>query len=221
MKQNQSLRETDFRDSWLTRNQWILDWLLHGRSFIICLQEFWVGNEEIMHMYQERLGEAGYMTFKLARTNNRGDCLLFSAVYKRNQKENNVLRLELQPRLLFNYDELSTLQFLIDGAQGPSCSNDSSRSQLYIRDQEDDLFDSMWASGEDQHLHEENIQTRLHDFEPMKSLSGYIADSSNSPVAQSGSSRNGSIVLQAFGHHFKPDKPKELPEKPREHHSCF
>ncbi|KAI9160436.1 hypothetical protein LWI28_008045 [Acer negundo] len=89
------------------------------------------------------------------------------------------------------------------------------------RDQEDDLFDSMWASGEDQHLHEENIQTRLHDFEPMKSLSGYIADSSNSPVAQLGSSRNGSIVLQAFSHHFKPDKPKELPEKPMEHHSCF
>ncbi|KAK0580598.1 hypothetical protein LWI29_003964 [Acer saccharum] len=119
-----------------------------------------------------------------------------------------------QSQSLFKDDELSALQLLIDRAQGPSCSNDSSRSQLYIREQEDDLLDSMWASGEEQHLHE-NVQTRLHDFKPMKSVSGYIADSSNLPVAQSGSS-DGSIVLQAFGHHFKPDKPKELPEKPKE-----
>ncbi|KAK2649908.1 hypothetical protein Ddye_017397 [Dipteronia dyeriana] len=75
-QQNQSLRESDFRDTWLTRNQRILDWLLYERSSIICLQEFWVGNKELVHMYQERLGEAGYMTFKLARTNNRGDGLL-------------------------------------------------------------------------------------------------------------------------------------------------
>ncbi|KHG19129.1 hypothetical protein F383_26300 [Gossypium arboreum] len=36
-------------------------------------QEFWVGNEELVHMYEESLGAAGYDTFKLARTNNRGD----------------------------------------------------------------------------------------------------------------------------------------------------
>lgn len=53
-----------------------MDWLLYERSSIICLQEFWVGNEELVHMYQERLGDAGYITFKLARTNNRGDGLL-------------------------------------------------------------------------------------------------------------------------------------------------
>lgn len=74
--QNQSLRESDVRDSWLHRNQTILDWLLCERSSVICLQEFWVGNEELVLMYQERLGSAGYITFSLARTNNRGDGLL-------------------------------------------------------------------------------------------------------------------------------------------------
>ncbi|KAJ0111665.1 hypothetical protein Patl1_00723 [Pistacia atlantica] len=75
-EQNQSLRESDFKESWFKRNQAILDWLLYERSSIICLQEFWVGNEELVRMYQERLGDAGYITFKLARTNNRGDGLL-------------------------------------------------------------------------------------------------------------------------------------------------
>lgn len=35
-----------------------------------------MGNEELVHMYQKRLGDAGYITFQLARTNNRGDGLL-------------------------------------------------------------------------------------------------------------------------------------------------
>ena len=39
-------------------------------------QEFWVGNEELVNMYERRLGDAGYMNFKLARTNNRGDGML-------------------------------------------------------------------------------------------------------------------------------------------------
>ncbi|ESR57926.1 putative calcium-binding protein [Citrus sinensis] len=60
--QNQSLRESDVRDSWFNRNQTILDWLICERSSVICLQE--------------RLGNAGYNTFSLARTNNRGDGLL-------------------------------------------------------------------------------------------------------------------------------------------------
>ncbi|KAF5732024.1 putative carbon catabolite repressor protein [Tripterygium wilfordii] len=80
-QQNQSLRESEYRAFWLTRNQRILDWLLYERSSIICLQEFWVGNEELVHMYEDRLGDAGYITFKLARTNNRGDGLL-TAVHK-------------------------------------------------------------------------------------------------------------------------------------------
>lgn len=80
-QQNQGLRESEFRAMWVSRNQRILDWLLYKSSSIICLQEFWVGSEELVHMYQERLGAAGYITFNLARTNNRGDGLL-TAIHK-------------------------------------------------------------------------------------------------------------------------------------------
>ncbi|XP_050385291.1 uncharacterized calcium-binding protein At1g02270-like [Argentina anserina] len=75
-QQNQGLRESQFSSFWMTRNQKILDWLLYESSAIICLQEFWVGNEEFVNMYLKRLGDAGYGTFKLARTNDRGDGLL-------------------------------------------------------------------------------------------------------------------------------------------------
>ncbi|XP_058085433.1 uncharacterized calcium-binding protein At1g02270 [Magnolia sinica] len=79
--ENQSCRESEYRAYWLIRNQNILDRLLCDRSSIICLQEFWVGNEELVDMYEKRLGDAGYTNFKLARTNNRGDGLL-TAVHK-------------------------------------------------------------------------------------------------------------------------------------------
>ncbi|KAL6004113.1 hypothetical protein ACLOJK_004660 [Asimina triloba] len=36
-------------------------------------EEFWLGNQELVDMYETRLGEIGYINFKLARTNNRGD----------------------------------------------------------------------------------------------------------------------------------------------------
>lgn len=74
--QNQGLRESDFRSCWLARNQRILDSLLSESSSIMCLQEFWIGNEELVHMFEERLGDAGYQLFKLARTNNRGDVMV-------------------------------------------------------------------------------------------------------------------------------------------------
>ncbi|XP_061364062.1 uncharacterized calcium-binding protein At1g02270-like isoform X2 [Gastrolobium bilobum] len=73
-----SCRESDYRAYWLARNHRILDWLLHERSSIICLQEFWVGNEELVNLYEKRLGDAGYVSFKLGRTNNRGDGLLIA-----------------------------------------------------------------------------------------------------------------------------------------------
>lgn len=79
--ENEAGRESDYRAYWLARNQRILDWLLRERSTIICLQEFWVGNEELVSMYEKRLGDAGYINFQLARTNNRGDGLL-TAVHR-------------------------------------------------------------------------------------------------------------------------------------------
>ncbi|KAK4570974.1 hypothetical protein RGQ29_029724 [Quercus rubra] len=71
-----SCRESDYRAYWLARNRSILDSLIYERSSIICLQEFWVGNEELVNLYEKRLGDAGYVNFKLGRTNNRGDGLL-------------------------------------------------------------------------------------------------------------------------------------------------
>ncbi|KAK2971896.1 hypothetical protein RJ640_000519, partial [Escallonia rubra] len=68
--------ESEYCELWLKRNKSILDRLLELRSSIICLQEFWVANEELVRMYEKRLGDAGYVTYKLARTNNRGDGLL-------------------------------------------------------------------------------------------------------------------------------------------------
>ncbi|KAL6508251.1 hypothetical protein OROHE_021793 [Orobanche hederae] len=88
-------RESDVKDYWLDRNQRILDWLLCERSSIICLQEFWVGNEELVNIYDKRLGDAGYINFKLARTNNRGDGLL-TAVHK------DYFRIISHQELLFN-----------------------------------------------------------------------------------------------------------------------
>ncbi|XP_057956222.1 uncharacterized calcium-binding protein At1g02270-like isoform X2 [Malania oleifera] len=72
-------RESEFTDFWLTRNESILDRLLNLKSSIICLQEFWLGNEELAGMYEKRLVDAGYVTYKLARTNNRG---LLTAVHQ-------------------------------------------------------------------------------------------------------------------------------------------
>ncbi|KAJ0551848.1 putative EF-hand domain, endonuclease/exonuclease/phosphatase, EF-hand domain pair [Helianthus annuus] len=80
--EDHACRESDIRAYWFHRNQRILDLLLREEtSSIICLQEYWVGNEELVNMYDTRLGDAGYINFKLARTNNRGDGLL-TAVHK-------------------------------------------------------------------------------------------------------------------------------------------
>ncbi|XP_042474768.1 uncharacterized calcium-binding protein At1g02270-like isoform X1 [Zingiber officinale] len=75
-EKDQSCRESQYRGYWLSRNERIIDRLLGDRSSIICLQEVWMGNEELVDMYEKRLGDAGYISFKLPRTNNRGDGLL-------------------------------------------------------------------------------------------------------------------------------------------------
>eukprot|EP00252_Welwitschia_mirabilis_P013149 TRINITY_DN2902_c0_g1_i7.p1 TRINITY_DN2902_c0_g1~~TRINITY_DN2902_c0_g1_i7.p1 ORF type:complete len:533 (+),score=77.80 TRINITY_DN2902_c0_g1_i7:203-1801(+) len=69
-------RESEFREKWISRNETILDLLLLQRSSIICLQEFWVQNQEFIKMYEKHFHEAGYEIFMLQRTNNRGDGLL-------------------------------------------------------------------------------------------------------------------------------------------------
>ncbi|KAI5067148.1 hypothetical protein GOP47_0017676 [Adiantum capillus-veneris] len=73
---NESCRESHFHDVWLSRNQRILDMLLLLGSSIICLQEFWLENEELVQLYDRRLRQSGYTMYKLARSNNKGDGLL-------------------------------------------------------------------------------------------------------------------------------------------------
>ncbi|MFS7950043.1 putative EF-hand domain, endonuclease/exonuclease/phosphatase, EF-hand domain pair [Helianthus anomalus] len=79
--EGRACRESTVRAYWLSRNEKILYLLLRQRSSIICLQEFWVDNEELVDMYDTKLGDAGYVSYKLPRTNNRGDGLL-TAVHK-------------------------------------------------------------------------------------------------------------------------------------------
>nr|GEV22612.1 uncharacterized calcium-binding protein At1g02270-like isoform X1 [Tanacetum cinerariifolium] len=87
--EDHACRESEVKPFWFNRNQRILDLLLSSssssqnnhNSSIICLQEFWVGNQELVNLYHTRLADAGYIIFNLARTNNRGDGLL-TAVHK-------------------------------------------------------------------------------------------------------------------------------------------
>jgi len=45
-------------------------------NYVGFVQEFWVGNEELVNLYEKSLGDAGYVSFKLGRTNNRGDGMM-------------------------------------------------------------------------------------------------------------------------------------------------
>ncbi|XP_055826889.1 uncharacterized calcium-binding protein At1g02270 isoform X1 [Solanum dulcamara] len=125
--EDQSCRESDYKANWLSRNNRILDWLLFERSSIICLQEFWVGNEELVGMYDKRLGDAGYNNFKLARTNNRGDGLL-TAVHK------DYFRVIAHRELLFNDfgDRVAQLLHVELIAPFAQCRTNSVRQEMLI-----------------------------------------------------------------------------------------
>ncbi|KAK4743447.1 hypothetical protein SAY87_001448 [Trapa incisa] len=124
-----SCRESDYRDYWLSRNHNILDLLLCERSSIICLQqEFWVRNQEFVNIYQERLDDAGYVSFKLGRTNNRGDGLL-TAIRK------DYFRVLNYRELLFNdcADRVAQMLHVELVAPFPECqANDIAREILIV-----------------------------------------------------------------------------------------
>uniref|UniRef100_A0A6N2L0Y7 Endonuclease/exonuclease/phosphatase domain-containing protein n=1 Tax=Salix viminalis TaxID=40686 RepID=A0A6N2L0Y7_SALVM len=122
--QDQNSRESDYRAYWLVRNQRILDSLLRERSSIICLQEFWLGNEELVNMYEKRLGDAGYLNFKLARTNNR----LLIAVRK------DYFRVINHRELLFNDcgDRVAQLLHVELAAPCSPCRNNDTRQEILI-----------------------------------------------------------------------------------------
>lgn len=76
IKQNDGMRESEVKALWLERNKEIAHLLSTCCSSIICLQEFWLDNQELVQLYTERLEQKGYDIHTLPRTNNRGDGLL-------------------------------------------------------------------------------------------------------------------------------------------------
>ncbi|KAG5233633.1 calcium-binding protein [Salix suchowensis] len=116
----QNSRESDYRAYWLVRNQRILDSLLRERSSIICLQEFWLGNEELVNMYEKRLGDAGYLNFSLHEPTTVVMVGLFRVI---NHRE-----------LLFNDcgDRVAQLLHVELAAPCSPCRNNDTRQEILI-----------------------------------------------------------------------------------------
>eukprot|EP00903_Cladosiphon_okamuranus_P017828 g16407.t1 len=64
-------RESEFREAYLARHASIISHLKSVGSDVICLQELWVAEQEMVDMYQRSL--QGYSMFTLPRTEARGD----------------------------------------------------------------------------------------------------------------------------------------------------
>ena len=69
-------REASNPNLYIPRNQRILEMLRRKACEIICLQEMWVDNQELVAMYRSALEEAGYQINITPRTNARGDGLM-------------------------------------------------------------------------------------------------------------------------------------------------
>ncbi|CAN0076421.1 unnamed protein product, partial [Ectocarpus sp. 4 AP-2014] len=67
-------RESEFRETYLERHKAILEHIKGVGSDVVCLQELWVAEQEMVDMYR-RLGLRGYRMFTLPRTESRGDGL--------------------------------------------------------------------------------------------------------------------------------------------------
>ncbi|CAM9860522.1 unnamed protein product, partial [Ectocarpus sp. 8 AP-2014] len=65
-------RESEFRATYLERHKAILKHIKGVGSDVVCLQELWVAEQEMVDMYR-RLGLRGYRMFTLPRTESRGD----------------------------------------------------------------------------------------------------------------------------------------------------
>eukprot|EP00667_Euglena_gracilis_P010426 EG_transcript_10613 len=68
-------READHENLYLPRNERIIQMLLQEANSVICLQEFWVANAQLVALYQARLQAAGYTLYVTPRTGDRGDGL--------------------------------------------------------------------------------------------------------------------------------------------------
>ena len=68
-------RECDYRELYVPRNLEIIEQILEEDSDIVCIQEFWVNNADMVGLYTEKLGHK-YHLHQLCRTGGRGDGLV-------------------------------------------------------------------------------------------------------------------------------------------------
>eukprot|EP00283_Hemiselmis_rufescens_P004714 CAMPEP_0173423418 /NCGR_PEP_ID=MMETSP1357-20121228/3729_1 /TAXON_ID=77926 /ORGANISM="Hemiselmis rufescens, Strain PCC563" /LENGTH=627 /DNA_ID=CAMNT_0014386531 /DNA_START=23 /DNA_END=1906 /DNA_ORIENTATION=+ len=68
-------RECEFREEYMTRNRKIIKLLEELDSDVICLQEFWVSNIELVDLYKRHFCQR-YTWSQLERTGERGDGLV-------------------------------------------------------------------------------------------------------------------------------------------------
>lgn len=70
------------------RNQKIIDFLISHKTDIICLQEFWVENEDFRDFYQERFKKTHPKMYYLMRTKNKKDglCIFITERFNLKQK---------------------------------------------------------------------------------------------------------------------------------------
>ncbi|KAF0926421.1 hypothetical protein E2562_024143 [Oryza meyeriana var. granulata] len=68
---SENCRESQYKAYWFSRNEKIIDCLLANCSSIIYLQEVWLGNDELVDMYEKRLGDANYSLFKVSDHKNK------------------------------------------------------------------------------------------------------------------------------------------------------
>lgn len=68
-------RECDYRELYVPRNLEIIEQILQEDSDIVCIQEFWVDNADMVELYKKRL-EHKYHMHQLCRTGGRGDGLV-------------------------------------------------------------------------------------------------------------------------------------------------
>ena len=69
--EQRKVSEEDFQQTFLSRHDAICDALIATNADIICLQEFWVENEDIQDLYKRRMcEESGYTMKQLRRTSH-------------------------------------------------------------------------------------------------------------------------------------------------------
>jgi len=68
-------READHESLYVPRNTRIIQMLLRNAPSVVCMQEFWVANDQLVALYKRKMEAAGYTLYVTPRTGDRGDGL--------------------------------------------------------------------------------------------------------------------------------------------------